>query len=260
MRRRPWPLVLITFFFALSPLVSLIFSAKMQGFSLIIFIKVIALTKPLEASIVYLVMPIVSVISLWSFKRWSYWSFSLISVLFVAQSISAITTSELTGLTQFAPYLALGVNLLIMSYFFLPGVRSFYKRSDLHWWKAHRRYQFDAAAKLGNKKVTILDISSGGVSVGSTEKFKSGEVLKFEYENCKLEIATAVVYENENKLGLAFQDLTEQSSKDLKIILNDLKAKKARVVNSPKSLKDDFGGWMKDVYKDPRELLVKAKK
>ncbi len=262
MRRRPWPLIVISFFFLLSPITSLVFSAQMHGVSISYFLNAVLQSKPIEGTLTYICLPFLAAISLWSFRKWSYWTFSSISVVFVIKNIIAIVTSGFAGAHLGMLYMALFANTLVMAYFFLPGLRNFYERSDLHWWKARKRYQFKCSALMSNKSVEIQDISCGGVFVQPHNGFKTGDslFLQFQYADRHLEMKARVVYEKPSGLGLEFTDLNAQTMRDIKFILSDLVARKAPMRNAPNAMFKDFLLWVKQAFKDPRELLVTVRK
>lgn len=176
----------------------------------------------LEVFEAMLLMPIAG-IAIFQMKRWSY------GVFFLATSWSILSNFRHWHYAQQSvPMPALiGIYLLqiaLVTYFLLPGVRVTYFNPRVRWWESKPRFRLALPASMAFKTQTIqgdiLNVSEGGCFVKPKSPLLIGDELKlgFEILSQQFEIAGRIVHSREIApgemcYGIQFDHTTESASR-----------------------------------------------
>src|SRR5690606_38046902 len=146
MRVKPWPIIIIALVHIFAPILNVLMSANLNQVDVADYLEFLFLNKELIENIFWLVLPVVTGLSILRFRKWSYFLLlaftSATSILFIQEWLS----SPRFPVEVFA--LLESVNIVIFVYFLLPSVRNVYLKPSLRWWEQKPRYLIDTGTQI----------------------------------------------------------------------------------------------------------------
>lgn len=196
MKRRPWPLVVLALIHLLTPVGNILINSVLMKVSPFYYAKALLAPGNLVHALVFFGVPILASGLIFACRRWTYWAYIvLMSVPFVYSFLSWSESPSLaTGLILALFYL---VNIAIVGYFSLPGVRVVYFNPALRWWETKPRYSTDFKAQMivGDAQCDghVKNISLGGLFIETLGEAPLNEFAKIRFHfaeqdyvvNCK---------------------------------------------------------------------------
>lgn len=132
MQIRPWPVVIIAFYYLLTPVLNIFFNAWVHSISPELYLNaVIYHMTPWKMFIFLLSYPICSV-ALFLYKKWSYYLFIAIALMIFTENIMEYL--RYPNVVQMPVLLVIELlNMALITYFFLPFVRAPYFNPRMRW-------------------------------------------------------------------------------------------------------------------------------
>ena len=193
----------------------------------------------------------ISAIAIYCVKKWSYPVFLLCMGWLLSQillNLQHTNDSYLITMTVVAP---LVFNIVLVSYFLIPAVKTTYYDPRVRWWEAKPRYIVDLKSEInysGQKSSgKLANISEGGAFIESDLDIplESDLKLSFEISNAEFELTSKVIFKVPGKTAYGvqfdFQDKVER--KQLIHTIRYLKESGAEVTRPIPLWSDDLKSW-----------------
>ncbi len=274
MKSKPWPIIILAWFYFLAPVANILFTCVVLKASPIAYIGAFIGEKMwLSLFKIFAVFPLAG-FAVYSFRRWSYPVFLCISVFALYSNYRTWVEFPQNFPLHYLIFAYL-VNIGVVSYFLIPSVRATYYNPRLRWWESLPRYVVDFEAELvekGGKMVRskILNISKGGIFLRSSAQLDQDETVQVVFQAYGISIqasCTVVHVETSNALpdrgyGLKFMNLRNDSQMrksiaSLILILrkNGVELLSPRIVNKS----EDFKAWAKTLVSTGKGLVPDVK-
>lgn len=253
---RPWFIVFLGVFVALSPVQNILMFSVAFDQSVIEYIADVYQfqTGPQLASFYFL--PLVAGYSIYAVKNWSFPVFVVSFTFYMYQTYMTGTFpavfNDLSLMTA-----VLLMNLILIAYFLLPTVRAAYFDASVRWWEAKYRYkiEMDAEVTSNGKQVMgkISDISEGGVFVTTNGRIDVSPELhiNIKYLTLNFQMQGKVVREQKNEAneseygyGIEFCEIPRENQKRLKKLIQALELLEIPRRPKRRDWESDFLGWV----------------
>jgi hypothetical protein len=230
--------------------------------------KALFLPEELFRTCIFLFIPVIGGLLIYSCKKWSYYLYlAIMTIPFIYSYLSwQSQPNQNLGAYLIAFYL---INLVVVGYFVLPQVRLVYFDPRLRWWETKPRYkaEFETAITWVDKtaKGEIKNISEGGIFVQTELPINvNGRVnLNFQYNKTDHNFTGEVVYVNKNSnptgYGISLI-LNESESVNLKKLIRDLSEQGTLITSRVPTDEDSFAYWFKRVVSLRKGLLPETPK
>lgn len=235
MRKRPWPILLLTLVYAAAPAGNLLFTCLFRGYDLAALPWLFMVMTPLDwlALAAYPVLAI----AVWSVSRPGWWVFVGLNAVLFAYNL--YVGSQVPGADLFVLVGANVLNVAVASLLFTPHARSPYFSPRLRWWNAEVRYRvvyvLDVPLKVTQGKLVgeglLLDLSLTGCFADLPEGFDLGRAVRLEFAcwgltiDCQGRILRrSVPTDALQGYGIQFQALTRDQRNNLRALVRVLKA------------------------------------
>ena len=184
--------------------------------------------------------------AIWKCHKWSYVLFISSMIWISARNFYNAYTIE--AVTQLSAFLAVLMNIFIITYFLKPSIRTIYMDPKLRWWENQIRYNRILKIII-NKSIDgeIQNISIGGVFVQLKEKLKIGQNIEVAFEdpssNEEFYFHGEIVYVTESfGHGIKFSPMSRDVIKPYRKYIKSLKKG-----NVPQTYPNE--GWAKEFVK-----------
>lgn len=253
---RPWFIVFLGVFVALSPVQNILMFSFAYDQSLVEYLADVYhfQTGPQLASFYFL--PLVAGYSIYAVKNWSFPVFVVSFTFYMYQTYMTGTFpavfNDLSLMTA-----VLLMNLILIAYFLLPTVRAAYFDSSVRWWEAKYRYkiEMDAEVTSNGKQVMgkISDISEGGVFVTTDGPIdvSPGLHINIKYLTLNFQMRGKVVREKKNEAneseygyGIEFCEIPRENQKRLNKLIQALELLEIPRRPKRRDWESDFLGWV----------------
>ena len=253
---RPWFIVFLAIFVALSPVQNILMFSLAYDQSVISYIADVRHFQTGPQLVSFYLLPLVAGYSIYAVKNWSFPVFVATFTFYMYQTYMTGTFpavfNDLSLMTA-----VLLMNLILIAYFLLPTVRAAYFDSSVRWWEAKYRYKIEMDAELtsNGKRVTgkISDISEGGVFVTTDGPIEVSPKLhmKFRYHTMDFLMQGKVVREIENEAneseygyGIEFCEIPRENQKRLKKLIQALELLEIPRRPKRRDWESDYLGWV----------------
>ena len=253
---RPWFIVFLAIFVALSPVQNILMFSFAYDQSVIEYIADVYhfQTGPQLAS--FYLLPLVAGYSIYAVKNWSFPVFVATFTFYMYQTYMTGTFpavfNDLSLMTA-----VLLMNLILIAYFLLPTVRAAYFDASVRWWEAKYRYKIEMDAELtsNGKQVRgeISDISEGGVFVTTNGPINVSSKLhiNIKYLTLNFQMQGKVVREKKNEAneseygyGIEFCEIPRENQKRLNKLIQALELLEIPRRPKRRDWESDFLGWV----------------
>ena len=257
MKHRPWSLVILSIMHFLAPFGNILINSFLMKISFIEYALLLWTPANLIKSIVFILIPVLCAICIYSFKKWSYQVYILLMLCsFVYSFLSRHDDSNNFNLIIL--FLFYFLNILVVSYFMIPNIRDIYFNSKIRWWESKPRYVVDLAVEIHQQDQyffgKIKNISEGGffIEIDREIALQDLSVINFKYEDRQFILKTKPVFHKKSiPIGFGFQitDENSQKKKDFKKLILHLR-EQSQVASSLKlNDEDTFIFWLKNPFK-----------
>ncbi len=252
---RPWFIVFLGVFVALSPVQNILMFSFAYDQSLVEYLADVYhfQTGPQLASFYFL--PLVAGYSIYAVKNWSFPVFVVSFTFYMYQTYMTGTFpavfNDLSLMTA-----VLLMNLILIAYFLLPTVRAAYFDASVRWWEAKYRYkiEMDVEVTSNGKQVRgeISDISEGGIYVTTNGPIDVSPDLhiKFKFHTMDFQMQGKIVRaqnneanESEYGYGIEFSETPRENQKRLKKLIQALELLEVPRRPKRRDWESDFLGW-----------------
>jgi len=181
MRQKPWPVIILAMFYFLSPVATVFFSAYSEKVSALAYMQSMFQTGTLtDWILVFGVTPLAG-FCIWICRKWSYFLYLLLLTFLVLHNFSEWQQHRDT--LTFAGILAMNLfNLVIVSYFLVPQVRTTYWDRRVRWWESKPRFNITEACRISNSTGKhagqITNISEGGAFIICKDPLNIGDNVR----------------------------------------------------------------------------------
>ena len=253
---RPWFIVFLAIFVALSPVQNILMFSFAYDQSVLEYLADVYQfqTGPQLAS--FYLLPLVAGYSIYAVKNWSFPVFVTTFTFYMYQTYMTGTFPAVFNDLSLTVACLL-MNLILIAYFLLPTVRAAYFDSSVRWWEAKYRYKIEMDAELtsNGKRVTgkISDISEGGVFVTTDGPIELSPELhmKIKYLTLDFQMQGKVVREKKNEAneseygyGIEFCEIPRENQKRLKKLIQALELLEIPRRPKRRDWESDFLGWV----------------
>jgi len=253
---RPWFIIFLAVFVALSPVQNILMFSIAYDQNVIEYIADVYQfqTGPQLAS--FYLLPLVAGYSIYAVKNWSFPVFVATFTFYMYQTYMTGTFpavfNDLSLMTA-----VLLMNLILIAYFLLPTVRAAYFDSSVRWWEAKYRYkiEMDAEVTSNGKQVRgkISDISEGGIFVTTDGPIDVSPELhiKINYLTLNFQMQGKIVREKKNEAneseygyGIEFCEIPRENQKRLNKLIQALELLEIPRRPKRRDWESDFLGWV----------------
>jgi len=253
---RPWFIIFLAVFVALSPVQNILMFSIAYDQNVIEYIADVYQfqTGPQLAS--FYLLPLVAGYSIYAVKNWSFPVFVATFTFYMYQTYMTGTFpavfNDLSLMTA-----VLLMNLILIAYFLLPTVRAAYFDSSVRWWEAKYRYkiEMDAEVTSNGKQVRgkISDISEGGIFVTTDGPIDVSPELhiKINYLTLNFQMQGKIVREKKNEAneseygyGIEFCEIPRENQKRLNKLIQALELLEIPRRPKRRDWESDLLGWV----------------
>lgn len=227
MPSKPWPIILISAVYFLSPLGIIFFNASMNMIPLIGPSSIFVRLRLSDWVILFLYVLIA--VSIFTVRKFGWWFFLCSSGILIGYNIFGYLQNPLhpfPALLIYNTLLFLGAALLFRKEVIAP-----YFNPRLRWWESDPRYSLEFNCVLGTEpriEAAVRDISLGGCFISTVRDIPLGGEIPIELrlQNISLHLTASGVRKATTPFsgwGLRFVNMTETELHGLKMLLNKLK-------------------------------------
>lgn len=263
MKTKPWSLIILALIHAIAPLGNLILNALRSGRTMDQQWQYWFEIIPKYILIIYVFVPILAGYFIFLCRRWSYYAYLVCVGILLLVNMYAFWTS--VGWDTFiAMMVILGMDLVVVAYFFIPSVQSVYMDPRMRWWEAAPRYNFNHEGLINGEKAFIKNISQGGLFMTSGPALTEGDKVEcsWNFEDVEYKFSGAAIYKISRPemigYGVRFEH-TEESQKQLKILIGKLHSQGLILVERLPGPEDSFAVWLKKLLTRGEGLFPKVK-
>lgn len=261
MKRKPWPIIVLSLLHILAPVGNIIFNSYRAGRSFSQTWEFWFYSFPKPLFIAYIVLPPIAGIFIFICKRWSYWCYvGCLFLIFLANAYGFWTSMNwMNFLTLFA---VLVVDILAVAYFVVPSVRKVYFDPRLRWWETAPRYLFNQQGVMYSMPGLIRNVSEGGAMFETNTAYAEGQEveLKWNYEGEEYSVPGKVVYKKTMGTGFCCGvrfDHTPMTLKAMKGLVLKLHKQGKMIRDRLPGPEDSFGAWLKKLVSTRQGLFPK---
>lgn len=265
MRRRPWALVILAILHFIAPVGNVVLNAVIQKKNIMEYLVFAMSPEYLSRNWMIVVAPIVAGIAIYSCKKWSFYVYIIaISALFFFSYTGYLSKNGSIGLLPVI--LVYLVNILVVTYFLIPAVRSIYFDRRMRWWEIQARYKT-------NFKCKWRDLDGESLQPGTVANFsENGLFLKSDIhpeDNRKIHIeipfnndlkftfeGEAIIHNRADAIGFGVKfEHNKESRKNAKALVIDLEEKGLRITASDIRPEDSFSYWVRTLVTTGKGLV-----
>lgn len=265
MLRKPWPIIMLTMFFICVPFINLFYTyffLKSQTTLSNYFYSLIHIQSNYISVFNMMAPALVSAFAIYSVKKWSYPVLLCCITWLGVNAFLNFSMSDDILLLMMVVVLPMVFNIVVVSYFLIPSVKTTYYEPRVRWWEAKPRYVVsgDAHMEIDNQKLDgkVTNISEGGVFfvTGKGIEIDSVGQLEFEVNKSKLQFKAKAIFKAGETFsyGMKFEKLDASQAKALKDIIKELKESKAEICRPIPLWDEDLKKWFFDLLKTGRGL------
>ena len=268
MKRRPWPIIILAIFHALSPVGNFFFNAKFVNLSYSQYLSAYFDSTNAVASLFFFVLPPLAGLAIYLCKKWSLLAYFGIMTVILIHSI--YNWSSRPELETIIPLIILFiVNLSIVAYFLIPAVRLVYFDPRLRWWETKPRYSvnYDATIKYNDQIINakVMNLSESGL-FALIKDFVPTDSTKIEISfvddgTTYSMIGTVIHHTRQGEMGIGIRFIhTADASRSIKFLTRKLDSEGKRNTSRDPGPEDSFTRWFKDFLKNPKTMVPKVNK
>lgn len=266
MKRRPWPLIVLAALHFLAPLGNKVTGAYLAQMDFMSYLQLWWHYATPVMIIAGVILPLLGGLLILICRRWSYYLYLLMIAFLLIYSIQAAFTHN-----QITAYLFLGLivvfDLLVVSYFMVPIIRSIYFDPRMRWWESANRYRLETLVTFDQNGQShqgrIANFSSTGLFI-NCNFIPSDETeisLNFSYGGVEIVAKGVVIHHGQmNRLGFGVQFLPstelKHSSNKLVAVLDKEGLKIRDRLPGPE---DSFIHWLKTLLTTGKGLVPEKK-
>lgn len=265
MKRRPWPLIILAGIHLLTPIGNILVNSFLMKVSPISYAKALLHPNNIWHAVVFFGVPVAAAALIYACRKWAYWTYiGLMSVPFIYSFVSWTESPNLaTGIALVCFYL---INIAIVGYFVLPGVRVVYFNPALRWWETKPRYTTDFQAKIflgeDNHSGQVKNISQGGLFIEGDFKVPLNENLRVQFQFAEQEYIAggkAVYYRSMNPAGYGLRfDLDLAGEDQIANLIARLKVEGVLHSSHVPGPEESFSHWLKNIFKSKQAWIPAA--
>ncbi len=240
MPRRPFPIIIISLIYLISPFFIIIQTAYIHRIPIIGYHNIFSLL--LLSDIIILFLYIICSVSIFFTKKWGWYTFILISIYMINYNIIVFILNK-----QYNIFILLTYNLLLTilgGIFFQKNIITPFFNPKIRWWETEPRLVIDFHIELIEKndkndkneknnkyKAEVFNISKAGCFIISNDILQIGKkysaIMTFMKNVIKFKVK--VIRKSSSKeilkgYGIKFIDLLKEEKKSITKIINDLDA------------------------------------
>lgn len=266
MKRKPWPLIVLTLLHLFAPVGNIVANAIFANVSIAVYTRALFHPDELLRTFIFLCIPIVGGILIYVCKKWSYYLYLVLMTFpfcYSYMSWQAQPTVEL-GVYLIAFYL---INLIVVGYFILPQVRQVYFDSRLRWWETQPRFkaEFETDFTWVDQKAKgeIKNLSEGGLFIETDLKMpaQSRIDIDFKYKEKRYALKGEVIYSRSSgtRVGYGVSLVNTDSSQDaVKELIKLLGEQGALITSRSPTEEDTFTYWIKRLMTQKKGWVPEA--
>jgi len=262
MKRKPWPIIVLSLMHVLAPIGNIVFNSHRAGRSYSQTWDYWYYNLPKSLFLAYVVLPPVAGVLIYICRRWSYYSYVVCLGLIFLANVYGFWTG-MNWVNFLALLAVLVVDVLAVAYFVVPSVRKVYFDPRMRWWETAPRYTFDVQADVNGVSGLIKNISEGGVLLETSSGCTEGNAVDVEwsYQGTQYSVSGQVVYRkplpNGIGCGVRFEH-TPQTEKLMKTLIASLHKQGKMVPDRLPGPEDSFGAWLKKLFSTREGLFPKG--
>lgn len=252
MNYRPWFIIFLAVFVALSPVQNILMFSVAYDQSLVQYIADVYRFQTAPQLAIFYFLPLVAGYSIYAVKNWSFPVFVVTFTYYVYQTYMTGTfPAVFNDLSLMSACLL--ANLILVAYFLLPTVRAAFFDPSVRWWEAKYRYTItmDAEVASNGKQVTgkVSDISEGGIFVTTDAPIdvSSELTIRFKYHTTDFLMQGKVIREQTNEsghgYGIEFDEMPRVHHKRLKKLIKALELLEVPRRPKRRPWENDLLGW-----------------
>jgi len=262
MKTRPWPIVILALIHIFGPIGNIFLNSILQNLSPVIYLVNLFHTESVWGLIDFFALLPLAGLAIYSCKKWSYPIFLTIALWTVYSNVSFWSDSA-HAFPGVILAISVILDVLFVSYFLIPAVRTTYFDARVRWWEQKPRYIVDIPTSLTqsdqpSQTALIRDIAEGGVFLESKATLdpKIPVHLSFSVSEQLAEVIGTLVYHRSGEhsgYGIKF-NLTPDSSRAIQAITRILE-KNNTPTRLTVNLKADFALWFSRFIKSGKGLI-----
>ncbi len=267
MRRRPWALIILAFLHFLAPVGNIIFNALIQKRNIFEYMVFALSPEYLMRNWMIIVAPIVAGISIYACKKWSFFVYLLAITGLFYFSYNGYLSKE-GSITLTPVILVYLVNIVVVSYFLIPAVRSIYFDRRMRWWEIQPRYKcnfkctWSLEGKANSVPGEVGNFSSNGLFLKSDEMPPDNSKININLPfNNQISIdfeGEAIIHNRADAVGFGVKFIhTKQSRLRAKELVLDLETKGMRISTLDGRPEDSFSYWLRNFLTTGKGLIPK---
>ncbi len=168
METKPWPLLILAFFYLIEPLTKVVFYSFYWHISPFEFVQIEYYAGSMINNFEFFLLFPIAGIALFAVKKWSFLVFLSVQAWVFITNIPYLMelyqTNQAWLMLSFAGFGLL--NIAIVTYLLLPAVRIAYLDPRIRWWEAKPRYSVNVSCEIDDKIQSIVrNISESGVFI-----------------------------------------------------------------------------------------------
>lgn len=254
MKQRPWPLLTLALAHLLTPVGNILVNSWLLEVNIKNYVEILLLPQNIGHAFVFFIVPIVSAVLIFIFRKWSYYAYICVMMIPFFYSLNSWLEQPKVA-TGIALILFYAVNIVIVRYFMHSAVRKVYFDARLRWWETKPRYLTDFVGHLmiQGQELTgqVKNISDGGLYLECESQIPLNEMfdLKFKFGEEEYKLAGSAVYKRTSApagYGLKLQ-LNSEMKTQLQKLLKHLEAEGSLVAGRVPGPEDSFAFWFKSL-------------
>ena len=264
MKRKPWPIIVISLLHVLAPFGNIVFNSYRSGRGLVQTFQFWYYALPKALFITYVILPPLAGIFIFICRRWSYWCYVVcLTFIFFSNVYGFWTNMNLLNFITLS--IVMLVDILAVGYFVAPSVRQVYFDPRMRWWETAPRYNFDIPGNMSGEESFIKNVSEGGALVESTHTYPQSHPveLSWDYKGEAFKMPGKVVYQKPvgSKFGSGVRfDHDANSQKRMKTLIKGLHKEGKMIRDRVPGPEDSFFAWLKKLIQNKEGLFPKGKR
>lgn len=201
----------------------------------------------------YVLAPIVAGVAIYICRKWSFWLY-IATMLFISVMSYYGYRTHAGAIGAVWPILLLAIDAAIVSYFFLPAVRTVYFDPRLRWWETLPRYRAEFPGRwsdeAGSHPGEVANFSAGGLFFKSADlpADESRATVAFEKNGVAYAFKGRVIlHSKQNSLGFGFKFDAETA--EARSLAKTLAAEGRLIAHRAGTAEDGFFPWLKNAAK-----------
>lgn len=267
MKTRPWPILILALLHIVAPFGNFILNAHLAQLTLWQKWQMTVAEPNLKINLVAFFAPVVAGLAIYACKKWSLWLyFAMIALITLLNLMIYRAHSTTLNLTLFTAFTL--IDLLLVSYFLIPAVRSLYFDPRLRWWEASPRYRANRPGRWRSGDQggdgELVNFSAGGLFFKSDRLPADNALVDISFGDGERErnFSGHVIHHSKQNLtgfGVKF-DRSSQQAKEAADFVRKLDAQGALIRDRLPGPEDSLAAWLKRVFTTGQGLVPDTKK